>query len=206
MDNKVYVKFNQNIEVSKRDILLGDVCDIFCKNQKLYRQVAQTKLVTIPNGKKKRICISLIAVMQKLQETCPQAEVENIGETDFIIDYMQECGNKKWLEWLLTAFVGLFSFIGSIYAIMAYNNDVGATDIFAQLYQMFAVEAYASWHIIEIAYAVGLFVGVVVFYNHFVGKRFTTDPTPIQVEMDKYEGDIDRALIDREGKMKNKKQ
>ena len=36
-----------------------------------------------------------------------------------------------------------------------------------------------------------------VFYNHFAGVRFSSDPTPIEVEMDKYEKDVDDTLIDR---------
>ena len=49
----------------------------------------------------------------------------------------------------------------------------------------------------EIMYSIGLTGGIVIFYNHFGGKSFSNDPTPIEVEMNTYEQDIDYALIER---------
>ena len=49
----------------------------------------------------------------------------------------------------------------------------------------------------------GLLIGITLFFNHIGGRRITTDPTPIEVEMRIYEKDVDDTLIetaDREGK------
>jgi stage V sporulation protein AA len=70
---------------------------------------------------------------------------------------------------------------------------------------MFGVSFAQDYNLLEICYAVGLLLGIVIFYNHFAGKKLGSDPTPIQVEMNKYEKDIDDTLIDRsnaEGKEK----
>ena len=80
---------------------------------------------------------------------------------------------------------------------MAYNNDVNTIELFEKVYEMFGAGDFSEYKVIEISYAVGLFAGIVIFYNHFAGKKFTSDPTPIQVEMDKYESDIDTCMIDR---------
>ncbi len=56
---------------------------------------------------------------------------------------------------------------------------------------------------LEVAYSVGLSLGIIVFFNHVGGRRLTKDPTPIEVEMRKYETDVNNALVDtaeREGK------
>lgn len=55
---------------------------------------------------------------------------------------------------------------------------------------------------IEICYAIGMPVGIIIFYNHIGKKKITQDPTPIEVEMRKYEQDVDTAFIEnasREG-------
>ena len=39
---------------------------------------------------------------------------------------------------------------------------------------------------IEICYAIGMPVGIIIFYNHIGKKKITQDPTPIEVEMRKY--------------------
>ena len=56
---------------------------------------------------------------------------------------------------------------------------------------------------LEIFYAIGMPIGIMVFYNHIGKKKVTHDPTPIQVEMRKYEQDVDTTFIknaSREGK------
>lgn len=50
--------------------------------------------------------------------------------------------------------------------------------------------------ILEYCYSIGLGVGIIIFYNHFGPKKLTKDPTPIEVEMRKYERDINQTLID----------
>ena len=48
---------------------------------------------------------------------------------------------------------------------------------------------------LEICYSIGLAIGITVFFNHVGKKKITPDPTPMQVEMRKYEMDIDTAFI-----------
>ena len=58
--------------------------------------------------------------------------------------------------------------------------------------------------ILEVGYALGLGVGIIVFYNHFGPKKLSKDPTPIEVEMRKYETDINKALIDGHNRQNGK--
>ena len=39
----------------------------------------------------------------------------------------------------------------------------------------------------------------VIFYDHFAGQKLSKAPTPLEVEMDKYDKDISESVIDREG-------
>ena len=55
---------------------------------------------------------------------------------------------------------------------------------------------------LEIFYCLGLPVGILAFFNHVGKKKITPDPTPIQVQMRKYEQDVDTTFIEeaeREG-------
>ena len=49
---------------------------------------------------------------------------------------------------------------------------------------------------LEISYSIGISVGILVFFNHFGKKRFSVDPTPMEVEMRLYENDIESTLVD----------
>ncbi len=52
-------------------------------------------------------------------------------------------------------------------------------------------------------YSVGLVVGILIFFNHFGKKRFTVDPTPMEVQMRLYENDIQTTLVEDAARRKN---
>lgn len=193
----IYLQIKRNAEVSDRLVKLKDVASVCCEKQKLEKDIQNLKLLEIKECKRVRICLSSLYVIRIIRETYPDYSIVNMGETDFIIDYINEKKKHAILSVLLTAFVSLFVFVGSAYGIMAYNNDVGTLEIFEKIYINFGLDEYERYHLIEIAYGIGLALGIIVFYNHFAGKRFNTEPTPVEVEMDKYEADVDSALIDR---------
>jgi len=88
------------------------------------------------------------------------------------------------------------TFIGAGFSIMAFNNDVDVSRLFAQIYEFFMGKPKEGFSVLELTYCVGLIVGILVFFNHFGGKKFTVDPTPMEVEMRLYENDIQTTLIE----------
>ena len=109
-------------------------------------------------------------------------------------------------NWLKTALIGVIIFFGSSFSIMAFHNDIGLVDLFAQIYEQ--VIGYAPGHIggLEIGYSIGLAAGILVFFNHFSLKKRENDPTPLQVEMSKYEQDIEDTIerISKKEQQENK--
>jgi stage V sporulation protein AA len=87
-------------------------------------------------------------------------------------------------------------FFGSAFTIMAFNNDISVSEMFAKLYEQIMGVPENGVSPLEICYSIGLAVGICVFFNHVGRKKITPDPTPIQVEMRKYEKDIDTAFIE----------
>ena len=43
-------------------------------------------------------------------------------------------------------------------------------------------------------------MGIIVFFNHFAVAKLSTDPTPIEVEMRLYEDNINKTLIQNDGR------
>ena len=91
-------------------------------------------------------------------------------------------------------------FFGAAFTIMAFNNDVGVGDVFAKFYhQVTGIESDGVTEL-EICYSIGLSFGILIFFNHVGRKKITHDPTPIQIEMRKYESDLDTAFIENAGR------
>ena len=79
---------------------------------------------------------------------------------------------------------------------MAFNNDVDVTKMFSQIYELVTGTKSDGFTMLELTYSIGLIIGILVFFNHFGKKRFSVDPTPIEVEMRLYENDLQTTLIE----------
>ena len=83
---------------------------------------------------------------------------------------------------------------------MAFNNDISVTDVFDKLYgQVMGIKADGV-NELEVCYCIGLGLAIILFFNHVGRKKITPDPTPIQIEMRKYEKDVDTTFIENAGR------
>lgn len=206
MNDILYIKFDKNMAVRTQSVTLGDVADLECSNQAIVNKLKTVKLFTFQNIKKgshtcaaRRVC-SVIDVVQKIHEVYPNLEIQNMGEIDFIVEYSTKDKEIPLILFLKISFVCLISFLGSAFSIMAFNNDVSTARLFSQFYQLVTGQTSDGFTILELTYSLGLSVGIIIFFNHFGGRRFTKDPTPIEVEMRLYEDDVDTTLIQTAGR------
>ena len=206
MSTTLYLKFEKNNEVSKKHVCLGDVSTIWCTDKTITSKISTIKLLNIKEDKHRRYAFSVMKIIELINQEYPNVEVQNIGEPDFIIDYENKDKQNNKLNSTLNAIkivlICLITMFGSIYAIMAYNNDVAVSEVFEKAYMIFLGDTGQGHMIIETMYSIGLTLGIIIFYNHFGGKKITNDPTPLEVEMHTLESDIDDSLISRSSRNK----
>ena len=165
---------------------------------KMIEKIGHITLVEFTLGKYDRKVFDALDVVGIIQKEYPDADIECLGECDFVVEYKKP-EKEGTVHWIKVAVICFITMVGSGYGIIAYNNDVSTTDIFDRVYELLGASAYKATNAMEIAYAVGLFIGIVIFYDHFAGQKLSKAPTPLEVEMDKYDKDISESVIDREG-------
>lgn len=166
------------------------------------RESARAKGGKMPY-EEKRCVVSILKIIELIEEACPGVTVESLGETEVLIERIKVDTHKGWQQALKAFFIAIISFCGTAFTIMAYHNDIGIADVFTRIHEIVMGSEPAGVSALEVAYSVGLSLGIIVFFNHVGGRRLTKDPTPIEVEMRKYETDVNNALVDtaeREGK------
>lgn len=193
--DKIYLKADQSVEVNKRDVTLGDILTMECINPTVLARLKTMKVLKIPDQGQHRYVMSILRVIELIHQIYPEADVQNVGETDIIITYEDGKTPNKAFHILKTIGVVLITFIGAAFSIMAFNNDVSTTDMFAQIYELLTGRQTDGFTILELTYSIGLVIGILVFFNHFAGKKFNVDPTPMEVEMRLYENDLQTTLI-----------
>lgn len=199
----IYINVQQNVELQTEDVYVKDIGKLTCSNEHVLAKVKAIKLHHFKDSEPKRQVISLLKVIEEIDKVCPGASVQSIGEAAVMVEYINVNKHKGPLQFLKLVFVALISFFGTAFTIMAFHNDIGINDVFAKVYEMVMGRPGDGYGILELAYSVGLAVGITIFFNHIGGRRITKDPTPIEVEMRIYEEDVNKALIetaDREGK------
>lgn len=199
MKEILYVKTGKNIEVSKVDVKLGDFLEVMSGKDELTEQVKSLPFASLPE-KKGRYVFSILDIIQCIKKIDQEISVVNLGEVDFILSLELRKHQDRWKDVIKTIVVCLITFFGAAFSIMTFNNDVDVPKLFGQLYYQFTGRTSNGFTILEGSYALGLGLGVLIFFNHFGKRKFSKDPTPIEVEMRTYEEEINHTLIEEQGR------
>lgn len=201
MSDTLYIKIDQNIVVHKPNIVLKDIASLACTNEAIANKLKTMKVHTFhepQNAKKQKTQIEVFSVLKIISligKEYPNLEIQNMGENDFILEYIPK-KEPKWMGVGKAVLVCILIFFGSAFTIMTFNNDVGVSEVFDKFYQQVMGRKSGGFTILEICYSIGLALGIIIFFNHLGHKKVTHDPTPIQVQMRKYEQDVDTTFIE----------
>ena len=197
----LYLKIEQNTIVMDRQVKLGDIAKMECADPAIVRKLRQKKIYTFEDAiqvkkqKNQMKVFSVLKIIELIHEEYPNVDVSNEGESDFIIEYIPNPKKPKWLNAVKTTVLFVIIFFGAAFTIMAFNNDISVGDVFKKFYEQVMGTSSNGVTELEICYSIGLAIGIIVFFNHVGKKKITPDPTPMQVEMRKYEMDIDTTFI-----------
>lgn len=192
----VYIKGEQNIEVQTKDVRLGDIISMSCTNQSVVNRLKTLKILRVSEKKKHREVVSVLKIVEKIHQEYPSIEIQNMGPPDIIVTYEAQKKHYPVLHWTKVGMVVLITFFGAAFSIMAFNNDVDTPKLMGQIYEQIMGYPKEGYTIMELMYSIGVVIGILVFFNHFGKKRFSVDPTPMEVEMRLYENDIQTTIIE----------
>lgn len=196
-ENKIlYIKGGRDVEVTKPDVTLGDLLSMESTDKLMLAKVRTLKIVRFKKSGRQRCVVSLLKIIACIHGEFPQADIQNLGETDIIVTYEDQKTPAFAWHIIKTVFVAAVTFFGAAFSIMAFNNDVDVTKLFGQIYELMTGQETNGYTVLEIAYSVGVTAGILIFFNHFGKKRFTVDPAPMEIQMRLYENDIQTTLIE----------
>ncbi len=200
----LYLKIDKNVRAEHERIMLKDIAALSCSDKATENKVRTLRFPTERIKGPGRYVFSALDVIEVIEKEFPNLEINNLGEADFIITVEKTDKLSDALSWGKTAFVCVLAFFGAAFSIMAFNNDVGITTLFGQLYETFTGEASDGFTLLELSYSVGVGLGILIFFHHFARKKNLSDPTPLEVEMRTYEDDVDTTLIESSDRKESK--
>lgn len=192
----VYIKPELSCLISHKKITVADVCQVYAAEEKIAKQVRQVPLFQISKSQEKnKISVSSLYVIRHIMDDVPGVIVINLGEADFLVEYLPPIPKKKWADYVKAVLVGIIVFFGSAFTIMTFNEDANLSEIFAKVYKSVSGDPVGNgW--LEISYSIGLPLGIILFFNHFASAKLSNDPTPLQIQMRQYEQQEDTTIIE----------
>lgn len=192
----VYVKPELSCIVSHKKITVEDVCQVYASEEKQAKLVRHVPLFQVSKQQEKqKISISSLYLIRHIMDDVPGITVVNLGVSDFIVEYQPPKPESKWLGYLKAICVGIIVFFGSAFTIMTFNEDASLNVIFARIYESVSGNPDGNgW--LEVAYSLGLPLGILLFFNHFASAKLSNDPTPLQIQMRQYEQQEDTTIIE----------
>lgn len=201
----VFLHFEQCRLVRTQRVRLTDVASIYATDDELKQGIEQLDLYQFQGEQKQKVCFSVMKVVRIIGAAYPEASVTTLGEPDFIVEYKPKKRNcfGKLFDWGKAVFVCFAMFFGAAFTIVTFNKDASVEEIFSMIYRLSEGAERGGPGELEIAYSIGIPLGIILFFNHFLRKKIDSDPTPLQVQMRQYEKDVNSTIIEnasREGK------
>lgn len=196
MNAVLYMQIDANIQIKHPHIYLQDIARLSCSDSKILNRLRVMPVINLKPDAPGRYVMSVMDLVNKIQQKEPDLTVTPLGETDFILTYEKPGSQNLIFRWLKIALVCLVTFFGAAFSIMTFNVDADVEKLFQQIYFQVTGQHSSGFTPLEIAYSVGLGLGILFFFNHFGHRKITADPTPMQVQMRKYEDDVNTTITE----------
>ena len=195
--DKVYLNFQKNSEVNDKNIKVSDVASVWCCDTAKLTRIKNISIVKVDKDESTRYVISALKVISIIEKSIGTTDIVLLGEPEFVVSYKPAKKAHKISEALKVFIVSVIVFCGSAFAIMAYETDIDINGVFKSMNEWVGNSVKNGVLYEQIAYAVGLMVGILIFYNRFGKRKSVKDPTPLDIQMRLYEDDINTSIINK---------
>ena len=196
MSDTLYIQTDMNILIKHPHVYLQDIARLSCSNSKVLNRLRVLPVANLNPDTPGRYTMSVMDLVDLIQKKEPDLDFTPLGELSFILTYQPPGKPQMIFEILKVVFISLASFFGAAFSIMTFNTDADVGTLFKQIYQQVTGNVSNGFTILEISYSIGLAAGVLFFFNHFGRKKFSADPTPMQVQMRQYEDNVNTTLLE----------
>ncbi|MDD3839799.1 MAG: stage V sporulation protein AA [Clostridia bacterium] len=173
---------------------LKDLAQVLADRQ-VQEDIERLTVITSNFAQQSYMVLSSLELIKVVNTYDNNLKVNIIGNTETMLKKAQSNRQDNVLAYLKLAVVIILIFLGAGYSIMYFHADVNMFDMHKKLCKMVTGNAN-NILMIQIPYSLGLGLGLSLFFNHLTGKKLTSDPSPLEVEMYLYSDNIDKYMKD----------
>ncbi|GAA3405346.1 stage V sporulation protein AA [Paenibacillus hodogayensis] len=191
----VYIRLRKRATIPPgQTVTLGRVAQLLTEPD-MERTLMELPLVKPSERDGNIVLIDMMHIVRTIRSVAPHIKIEYFGDPHVLIDIETK---PKRPNRLALAVVWLLLFIGSGLAIMNFHEDVSMMEVHQRIYEMVTGEWVEHPYWLQIPYSLGLGAGMVLFFNQLFKKRFTEEPSPLEVELFTYQQSLNQYVITEE--------
>lgn len=198
MNSILYLRMKKKTSAEAGQLIkIKDVCDLMSDEEDVL-PLQELFITRATPARGNFLVIDAIDVYRLISKHNPSLDVRHIGPTQTIVEV--RTGNARLPKWFFISFVWLILFIGSGLTIMNFHTDVSMKEVHQRIYYLITGKQEEKPLILQIPYSLGIGAGMILFFNHLFKKKFSEEPSPMDLEVFLYQETIDQYIIDHERK------
>ncbi len=192
MDGQIFIRLRHRIKTGIDQLIyLEDIAQI-TGDEFAVQKLSKMPVYHVSKKDRHIAVLDIMHVVKTIKKTWPDIDIQTVGGSEAIVEI--DTG-KRQLSPVLFVFVWLLLFVGAALAIMNFHEDVSMRLVHIRLYEMITGKTVEYPYLLQIPYSFGLGFGMILFFNHVFKKRLNEEPSPLEVEMFKYQLDLDHYVI-----------
>ncbi|AWI37224.1 stage V sporulation protein AA [Bacillus safensis] len=197
MDGQIFIRLRHRIKTGIDQLIyLEDIAQI-TGDEFAVQKLSKMPVYHVSKKDRHIVVLDIMHVVKTIKKTWPDIDIQTVGGSEAIVEI--DTG-KRQLSPVLFVFVWLLLFVGAALAIMNFHEDVSMRLVHIRLYEMITGKTVEHPYLLQIPYSFGLGFGMILFFNHVFKKRLNEEPSPLEVEMFKYQLDLDHYVALNENK------
>ncbi|WP_338776903.1 stage V sporulation protein AA [Metabacillus sp. FJAT-52054] len=201
MAKTVYIRLRHRIQTApETSLVLADLAQVIDSEED--SSLKKLDVYKVSASDRNMVVVDVMHVIKVIKRTEPDAEIQSIGPTQTVVEIVYEKKKRKLIYLIL---VWMLLFVGAAMAIINFHEDVSMQAVHQKLYFMLTGDRIEKPLLLQIPYSIGLGLGMILFFNHVFKKRINEEPSPLEVEMFKYQMDLDQYVAMNENKESVKK-
>ncbi|MCY7704536.1 stage V sporulation protein AA [Bacillus safensis] len=197
MDGQIFIRLRHRIKTGIDQLIyLEDIAQI-TGDELAVQKLSKMPVYHVSKKDRHIAVLDIMHVVKTIKKTWPDIDIQTVGGSEAIVEI--DTG-KRQLSPVLFVFVWLLLFVGAALAIMNFHEDVSMRLVHIRLYEMITGKTVEHPYLLQIPYSFGLGFGMILFFNHVFKKRLNEEPSPLEVEMFKYQLDLDHYVALNENK------
>ena len=195
---QLYIQLSRHNEVQAGTIRLADVATLYGIGAEEKEKLAALELLRIKKGDVGRYSLTAGEIAEKLLAEWPEYAPVFLGDPQLVLESSRPRKQTGIKDWVWTACVSAVIFVGSAFTIMTFIRESDLDGLFDGIYDHLGMQGAADSHGIEISFAIGMGIGMLLYFNHFGRFRLQDEPTPMEMEMHQYMQDAEETVLESE--------